>query len=161
MKKFLKTIPIILIVVLAISLYSKASAFWIESNHVSFNAGEIANLTGHSYQIYLFPLTLCETDHFTSASIKFSESNNTFSLILSRKDGSNEVTYLDCSYEEVGFWFTLFEGYGNGSNDGSGFTITGINVVNQYIAGIFEFRLITFPPVECSYLFWGIVINGT
>ena len=159
MKIVLKSILIIVIIVLTTSFYSKVPAAGFESNHVSFNVGEIVNLPGHSYQLYLFPLTLYETDHFTSAEIAFSKNDGTFSLTLFREDDHDSVTYHDCLYEELGFWCTLFKG--NGENDGSGFTITGVTVANQWLMGIFQFRLTTFPPVECVYLFWGIVINGT
>ena len=157
MKKMLKLISIVLFILLAVSSYSRGFACDSVNDCANFNAGEINDLKGCSYQLCSFPLTLSDAGNFISAIIEFSETDSTFSLTLFSRGNPNGITYLDCSYEELGFWCTLFEGYGG--NDGSGFTITGINVVNQCLIGVFEFGLATFPPVECLYLFWGREIS--
>ena len=160
MKKLLKLISIVLFVLLAVSSYSRGFAFYGVNNCIEFNAGEISDLKGCSYQLYFFPLTLSDAGNFTSAIIESSETDSTFSLALFSVGNPDGITYLDCPYEAYGCQSTLFVGHQPLNLDGAGFTITGITMGNQCLIGIFQFRLVTLQPVEYSYLFWGRKISG-
>ena len=159
MKKLLKFIPALFILLLVIRLYSESLAFSDVNNCIDFNAGAVGNLKD-GYRLYFFPLTPCETKRFKSGIIEFAETDSTFSLTLFSKGDPDGVTYTDCPYEAYGgYQSTLFVGYPPPGLDGAGFTLTGITVGNRLLVGFFQFSLATSPPIECSYLFWGIIIN--
>ncbi len=159
MKKLLKLISIVLFILLAVSSYSRGFAFYSVNDCANFNAGEINDLKGCSYQLYFFPLTLSDAGNFISAIIEFSETDSTFSLTLFSLGDPDGITYHDCPYEAYGYQSTLFVGHPPFDLDGAGFTITGITPGNQCLIGIFQFRLVTLQPVEYSYLFWGCIIS--
>ena len=119
-----------------------------------------SNLKGHRYQLHFIPLPPRNANYFTSSIIEFSETDSTFSLTLFSVDDHIGITYHDCPYEAYGSYSPLFVGHQPDDLDCAGFTITGITLGCKYLIGIFQFRLITFPPIECSYLFRGRKIGG-
>lgn len=159
MKKLLKFIPALFILLLVIRLYSESLAFSHANNYIEFNAGAICNLKD-GYRLYFFPLMPCGTERFRSSIIEFAETDSTFSFTLFGINDPDGVTYTDCPCEAYGGnHSTLFVGHPPPELDGAGFTTTGITLGSKCLIGIFQFGLTTSPPVECSYLFWGIIIN--
>ncbi len=116
-----------------------------------------AGVLSDEYRLHFIPLTQCGTGRFTGGGIELAEPDGTFSLTLSSQDDPDGVTYGDCPYQAYGgFQATLVIGYSPPDLAGAGFTLAGITVGDRLLLGFFQFRLVTLPPVECSYLLLGM-----
>jgi hypothetical protein len=130
-------------------------AFPGAKNDIDFDGETVGNLTD-GYRLNFIPFTPCGTERFTSGLIDFAETDGTFSLTLFSEEDPDGIAYSDCPYEAYGgSQSTLFVGYSPQDLAGAGFTLTGITLGNQFLVGFFQFRLVTLPPVECTYLMLG------
>ena len=155
MKNLQKAIPALLMLVCLMIFHAETTAFSGAEKNASGGAAA-AGVLSDDYRLHLIPLTQCGTERFTGGVIEFAETDGSFSLTLFSQDDPDGVTYVDCPYEAYGgFQSTLVVGYSPPDLVGAGFTLTGLTVGDRLLIGFFQFRLVTLPPVECSYLMLG------
>lgn len=156
MKNMQKAIPALLMLVCVVIFHVESRAFPGAEKNADGDAVAAGNLSD-DYRLHFIPLTQCGNGRFTGGGIKFTGPDGTFSLTLSSQDDPDGVTYNDCPYEAYGgFQSTLVVGYSPPDLVGAGFTLAGLTVGDRLLVGFFQFRLVTLPPVECSYLMLGM-----
>ena len=156
MKNLQKAMPALLILLLVMIFHAETTAYSGAEKNADGDAVVAGNLSD-AYRLHLIPLTQSGTERFTGGVIEFAEPDGTFSLTLFSQDDPDGVTYGDCPYEAYGgFQSTLVIGYSPPDLAGAGFTLAGLTVGDHLLVGFFQFRLVTLPPVECSYLMLGM-----
>jgi hypothetical protein len=155
MKNLQKVTSIALILGLVMIFHAESRAFPGAIKNADGDAVAAENLSD-AYRLHFIPLTPCGTGHFTRGIIEFAEIAGTFSLNLYSQDDPDGFVYENCPYEAYGgFQATLLVGYSPQDLVGTGFTLAGITVGDRLLVGFFQFRLVTLPPVECSYFMLG------
>jgi len=156
MKNLRKVTSLALILLLVMIFHAESRASPGAEKNVDGNAEAVGNLND-DYRLHFIPLTQCGTERFTGGVIEFAEPDGTFSLTLFSHEEPEGTTYADCPYEAYGgYYSTLLVGYSPPELVGAGFTLAGITVGDRLLVGFFQFRLVTLPPVECSYLMLGM-----
>jgi len=155
MKNSHKLVSLALTPFLVLCCYSQVLTSPGTENNVDLDAQVVGSLND-AYRLDFLPLTPCGTERFKSGVIEFAETDGTFSLTLFSEGDPDGTSYSDCPYETYGgYHSTLLVGYSPPGLVGAGFTLTGITLGNRFLVGFLQFRLVTLPPVECSYLFLG------
>lgn len=155
MKNLQKITPTLMILLLVMIFHAESRAFPGAEKNADGDAVAAENLSD-AYRLHFIPFTPCGTERFTGGEIEFAEIAGTFSLTLFSQDDPDGVIYEDCPYEAYGgYHSTLVVGYSPPDMVGAGFTLTGITLGDRLLLGFFQFRLVTLPPVECTYLMLG------
>jgi hypothetical protein len=156
MKNVQKVTSSLLILLLVIIFHSESRAFPGAEKNADGDTGAAGNLSD-ACRLHFIPLTSCGTERLTGGVIDFAEPDGTFSLTLFSQSDPDGVTYEDCPYEVYGgYHSTLVVGYSAPELVGAGFALAGFTVGDRLLVGFFQFRLVTLPPVECSYLMLGM-----
>jgi hypothetical protein len=156
MKGFRKVISLSLILGLVLIFHAETTAFSGAEKNADCDAVAAGNLNDE-YRLHFIPLTQSGTERFTGGVIEFAESDGTFSLTLFSHEEPEGTTYADCPYEAYGgYYSTLLVGYSPPDLAGAEFTLAGMTVGDRLLVGFFQFRLVTLPTVECSYLMLGM-----